>query len=228
MNSVPERTLIAMPPRPTPPRRSRTARKGPAARRALRDQAREVYRDAILEAAEEVLAERGFHGTRMQDVARRAGLASGTLYNYFPSKERLTVSLLELRVKQFEARVRDGLAALGPRASVIELVVHASLAHLDEHRALFRMFQEDASGLGADDDGQRCQGDYRQVVLDALAVARTRGELRADLSIDDATMLLGGMIQGVARAVILFGMPGAARDRAALVLDVFRNGVRPS
>src|SRR6266478_8636476 len=47
----------------------------------------------ILAAARRLFDRRGYLNTSMEDVARRAGLAVGTLYNYFPSKDRLLIAL---------------------------------------------------------------------------------------------------------------------------------------
>ena len=50
---------------------------------------------AILSAALELFAERGFHGTPVPDVAARAGVGTGTVYRYFPSKEALVNALYQ-------------------------------------------------------------------------------------------------------------------------------------
>ena len=47
----------------------------------------EQTRTAILQAAHDLFVEQGYHGTSMRQVAQRAGLALGGLYNHFPSKE---------------------------------------------------------------------------------------------------------------------------------------------
>lgn len=56
-------------------------------------------RDQILDAAAAVFAERGFHPTTIRDVARRAGVADGTIYNYFGNKSDLLLGIFE-RMKQ--------------------------------------------------------------------------------------------------------------------------------
>ncbi len=68
--------------------------------RARGEAAREEKRTAILAAALEVFAERGYADTRLEDVARKAGVAKGTIYLYVPSKEAL-----------FEQLVRAGLGS---------------------------------------------------------------------------------------------------------------------
>jgi AcrR family transcriptional regulator len=55
--------------------------------------ARAEKRDAILAAALELFAERGFHGTSVPEIAERARVGAGTIYRYFPSKEALVNAL---------------------------------------------------------------------------------------------------------------------------------------
>lgn len=58
-------------------------------------------RREILDAAEQVFATRGFTSARMDDIADTAGVAKGTLYLYFSSKQELFVSLLEERTQEY-------------------------------------------------------------------------------------------------------------------------------
>src|SRR6516225_9299952 len=55
-------------------------------------------RQRILDAAVRVFAKKGFYATRVSEVAKAAGVADGTIYLYFKSKEELLVSLFEDRV----------------------------------------------------------------------------------------------------------------------------------
>src|SRR5690606_4323762 len=54
----------------------------------------EVTAARILDAAEELFAERGYHGASLRDVADRVGLRIPSLYNHFPSKEALYAAVL--------------------------------------------------------------------------------------------------------------------------------------
>ncbi|MFN2217094.1 MAG: helix-turn-helix domain-containing protein, partial [Anaerolineae bacterium] len=54
---------------------------------------RRTRRREILDAAHQVFAERGFHDTRMSDIAQVAGVSQGTLYHYFASKDDLFLAL---------------------------------------------------------------------------------------------------------------------------------------
>lgn len=60
----------------------------------ITEQAKQDNRAAILKAAAELFAEKGFEGTTTRDIALRAGLAAGTMFNYFPSKETMAMSMV--------------------------------------------------------------------------------------------------------------------------------------
>ena len=67
---------------------------------------RQERRAAILEAAIDTFAQRGFHHARVSDVARQAGVADGTIYLYFKSKDDLLISLFEEKMEQIVATFR--------------------------------------------------------------------------------------------------------------------------
>ena len=67
-------------------------------------------RTEILEAAELIFTSRGYAAARMDDIAEAAGVAKGTLYLYFSSKQELFVSLLEARTEEY-VRTVDGWLA---------------------------------------------------------------------------------------------------------------------
>lgn len=72
--------------------------------RGKREQTKLNNREAILNSAREVFAELGYGATTVRDVIRKTGLASGTFYNYFKSKEEV-----------FEAIMDDGMRRIRPR-----------------------------------------------------------------------------------------------------------------
>ncbi len=63
--------------------------------RSLKERQRQERAALILQAAEEVLAEKGYHETSMDEIAARVGVAKGTVYLHFPSKEDLVFALFE-------------------------------------------------------------------------------------------------------------------------------------
>lgn len=81
--------------------------------RARKDEDKAERRRSILDTAEQLLTSHGYHQITMAEVARRAGLAKGTLYLYFKSKEEMFLAKLQMELQQWFAGV-DQLVSAGP------------------------------------------------------------------------------------------------------------------
>ena len=71
-------------------------------------------RDRILAAAERIFARHGFFAARVSEIAKDAGVADGTIYLYFKSKDDLLISLFESRMKQVNETLGKAIAGLPP------------------------------------------------------------------------------------------------------------------
>src|ERR1700729_1630329 len=71
-------------------------------------------RERILTAAERVFARFGFFAARVSEIAKDAGVADGTIYLYFKSKDDLLISLFESRMKQVNTALREAIADRAP------------------------------------------------------------------------------------------------------------------
>ncbi len=102
--------------------------------------AKEERRRAILDAAVRLFAEKGYHDTKMDEVAERAGLSKGALYLYYRSKEDLFCELIEEKMDRMAPVLR---AAVDSSTSLEELVanlVRTQLHQREENMDLFRIF----------------------------------------------------------------------------------------
>jgi AcrR family transcriptional regulator len=102
-----------------------------------RDEARALFRNAILEAAEAVFAERGFHRARIQDVAARARIGVGTVYNHFDEKEDILRALLEERTEGLATQLERRSGDPGDFASALTARIERMLHYVETHRAFF-------------------------------------------------------------------------------------------
>ena len=84
---------------------------------SLRERQREQTSAAILDAAEELFADKGLANAHMNDIASRVGVAVGTLYNHFKDRDALLAALLENRRAELLARIDAFLDAAVARAT---------------------------------------------------------------------------------------------------------------
>jgi AcrR family transcriptional regulator len=115
----------------------------------LRERFRIETRDAILSAAEGALAEHGARA-KMEVIAAAAGIAVGTLYNYFDDRQELVDALLELRRGELIARLDAALESSGqlPFARQLEAFLGAGLRHFHEHRSFIALLVQDELSSG--------------------------------------------------------------------------------
>ncbi|GLV53860.1 hypothetical protein KDH_07110 [Dictyobacter sp. S3.2.2.5] len=73
---------------------------------SIQEQLIAARRNQILDAAAKVFATKGFHPTTIKDIARKAGIADGTIYNYFENKMALILGILD-RLNESDQRAKD-------------------------------------------------------------------------------------------------------------------------
>jgi len=107
--------------RPAAARKARGASKGAPAPRA-RAERQAARREAILAAALDEFAARGFAATRLDDIARRADVAKGTIYLYFRDKESLFQELVRAMLSPIVGRLESAPMADLPARMLVEAV----------------------------------------------------------------------------------------------------------
>jgi AcrR family transcriptional regulator len=115
-----------------------------AASQKLRVRLREQTSDAILEAAEQVFAADGVAKARMETIAQVAGVAVGTLYNHFDTRETLFSALVAARRTEIQAGLDEALAhgEGRPFGEQLELFLLFASDHLERHRDFLRILME--------------------------------------------------------------------------------------
>ena len=98
-------------------------------------------RNRIIEAAIVRIAEKGYHSARMSDIAKEAGVADGTIYNYFQNKEHLLLSIFEDKMTELIEVVREKVDAQGDPLAKFEAFVSMHFVHLQANPELAQVFQ---------------------------------------------------------------------------------------
>mgnify|MGYP001551024723 FL=1 len=125
------------PPRKTPRRRraaTRQSRGGAEPRGGVREQRSAARREAILSAALDEFSSRGFEAARLDDVAKRAGVAKGTIYLYFRDKETLFQELLRTMLTPLIGTIEALGAGDMPLSALTEQIVELFVREIYETR----------------------------------------------------------------------------------------------
>lgn len=200
-------------------------------RAALRQEVADVFRRAILDAAEQAFATHGYGAAKMADIAKRAGLAAGTIYKHFESKEDIFRALFERCSDEFQ-HVIDAQMASAP-TSVPErllVLVQAVLTQIEQRKATFTLFLELGSHewnirqFGGPSAEKRYQG-YLTRFSELFEEGIRQGTIRNDLRPEEMASLLTGGLNGLIHAWLMQGAKTELAGRAAVVIEAFLHGV---
>ena len=193
----------------------------------LRLRVKRETRTAILAAAESVFAERGFHRAHMQEIASRAGIAVGTVYNYFEDRQQLLGALIDRYGAQLDVkldRVLHGRMAFRKR---LEAFLDIVVQHIDERWQVFAILIEDEFARGRGGSGtSRNRPALREVYHAAerlFQIGRRQRAVRRNA--DD---LYAALLVGAVRALFthhLYAERGAPlRGRVPQLVSFFLEG----
>jgi TetR/AcrR family fatty acid metabolism transcriptional regulator len=92
--------------------------------RSLKERQRQEREALILRTAEEVLMEKGYHETSIDEIASRVGIAKGTVYLHFPSKEDLVVAIFTRDTRQLLEKVDEIVSGEASPRDALERLLH--------------------------------------------------------------------------------------------------------
>lgn len=113
-------------------------------RQTVRERLRDVRARHILSVAQALLLEKGYRDASMDELAARAGLAKGTVYQHFPHKEDLVRALLEQHIVAFELTVEEAAAAGGRAPEKLASIVRYVYRDRDGAFAMLQLLTRDA------------------------------------------------------------------------------------
>lgn len=166
----------------------------------------------ILRAAITVFADKGYHGCRISDVAREAGVAYGLVYHYFKDKPALLQSVFEVGWGGFVARVREVAESDAPIYEKVQRIVAVAFeAYRIDPRAVKVVLLEIARnpGLGSV-NRQSAFVEVIQIAQRMFAEAKQRGELKPELDpVLCGAFLFGSIELGLTAFVLGFIDPNS-------------------
>jgi len=193
-----------------------------------RDSAPGPKRAAILRAAIDVFADRGYFNAQVADVARAAGVAAGTVYLYFKSKDDLLVSIFERSMRESLTAGREAVADLSDPRERLRRLARGHLARLGSDRNLAIVFQVELrqSTKFMERFSSSPLRDYLGLIREAIADGQRAGVFRDDIKATVAAKMLFGALDEMATNWILSKRRYSLESDADAVVDLFINGAR--
>jgi TetR/AcrR family fatty acid metabolism transcriptional regulator len=181
----------------------------------------------IIDAAIRVFARNGYYNSRVADIAREAGIASGTIYLYFKTKDDILVTLFREKMAEWVASLRKAVAGERDPVGKILRIVRLHFKVLEENPALAEVVQVELRQghkffRGASAHEVSAYFDVIQTVLEEGIAA---GRIRHDLPVKVATKMLFGAMDQLATSWVLGKRGYRLTDAAEPVATIFLKGV---
>lgn len=182
-------------------------------------------RERILDAAERVFARHGFYTARVAEIARDAGVADGTIYLYFKSKDDLLISLFESRMERVntELQAKVGEVDTAPEKIRVFLNAYAALAKEHPHVAEVLTIELRQSSKFMKEYANPRFGEFLRMLAHIVEQGQKAGELDNKIPAHVAARALFGAIDELVLAWVLgrgekFDILRAAEQLGAMTL----------
>lgn len=133
-------------------------------------------RNRLLEAAEVEFGKKGFHDAAISGITQRAGVALGTFYTYFDSKQEIFAALVSYMSERTRQWVGERVAGAADRLEAERLGLAAYIEFVREHKGIYRIMSE-AEFIANDAFRAHYEG-FARSYLANLGKAAGRGEIR--------------------------------------------------
>ena len=187
-------------------------------------------REAILRAAIRVFAHNGYFSSKVADIASEAGVADGTVYLYFKSKEEILHQIFDRSVDEALAAAREEISLISDPRDKLRRIALLHLERLGADRDLAVVFQVELRGSTKFMEEFSAAGfaEYLSLIRTTFEEGQQAGVFREDLNSNVVAKIVFGALDEMATNWILSKRRYKLAPMADQVLDILLNGVKAS
>lgn len=185
--------------------------------------------ERILRAAVKVFARKGFHSSRISEVAREAGVADGTIYLYFRSKDDILIQLFELSMDRLIAQMKQEVAQEDDPLARIRRFAQVQLAYKQQDPDLAEVMGVEIrqSSRFMREYVNRRFREYIGILTDIIEEGQRRGLIRPELNPRVISRSFWGALDEVARYWVLSAAkPFDLQEAGRQLSEVFIRGMQ--
>jgi TetR/AcrR family fatty acid metabolism transcriptional regulator len=201
---------------------TRSAKSGAATRAPVTDK-----REAILRSGIKVFARNGYFNSKVSDIAAEAGIADGTVYLYFKSKDDILHSIFDRAMEEFIAEGKSELVSIASPVDRLRRIAQLHLDRLGADRDLAIVFQVELRGSTKHmrEFSAAGFGDYLDIIKNTIEEGQSAGELRSDINPIVAAKILYGALDEMVTNWVLSKKSYRLAPMADEVLKVLLGGL---
>lgn len=183
--------------------------------------------EAILRAAIKTFAKKGYFNSKVADIAAEAGIADGTVYLYFKSKEEVLHSIFDRAMEEFIEEGKKEIAQISDVREKLLKIAQLHMEKLSEDRDLAVVFQVELRGSTKFMEAFSVTGfaSYLDIIRKTIEEGQKQGAFRSELKAVVVAKMFYGALDEMVTNWILSKKPYALKPMAAEVVDVFLGGI---
>lgn len=199
---------------------------------SFRERRHEATAQALLAAAESVMARQGYDGVTMRDMAAEAGCAPGTLYIYFKNKQEVFDAIAFRHIHAFVTTTRQAVARVTDPLDKLETILRVTVDYIHGNRSAFRLLRGVTRAKPGTLKGNlpKSGRDLFQAFwaeeLDYIRQAQRGGQLRQDLAPDVIQMCWSVAMVGLLDEYSYHADPPDAAAQTRLIWGFIMGGIR--
>jgi TetR/AcrR family transcriptional regulator, fatty acid metabolism regulator protein len=185
-------------------------------------------REAILRSAIGVFAQKGYFNSKVADIASAAGIADGTVYLYFKSKDEILHSVFDRAMAEFIAEGRRELAGMAAPEERLRRIAGLHLEKLGADRDLAVVFQVELRGSIKHMREFSAAGfaEYLDIICRTIADGQAAGDFRTDIKPIVAAKMFYGALDEMVTNWVLSNKSYLLAPMADEVLKIFLAGLK--
>lgn len=182
----------------------------------------------ILDAAVEVIAERGYFNSPISVIASRAGVADGTIYLYFKSKDDVLRTAIDVTFDRFYQQVAEKFQTVTHPREQLEYIAQVHLESHATNRNMAVLMQTEVrqSAQFIAEFSHHHLVKYIQMVREVVRRGQQQGVFRQDVSDGVVAHCMFGAIDELLSSAVFTGRVYDAKTTAAQVIDILLNGIK--
>jgi len=184
-------------------------------------------RERILAAAVKVFAAKGFYCARVSEVAREAGVADGTIYLYFSSKEEILRGLFEENMRRLIDGLTSEIAKVSSYTDKMTRLVdsYCEFVHKEPQLTEVLTVELRESGKFMNEFAAPLFGEYLRVIVDILVAGQKTGEFGTNYSARTVARAIFGALDELALSWVMSKSKWDLRASGRELLGVFLHGI---
>ena len=191
-----------------------------------------LRRSDILRASEHVFAQKGYDKATMQDIAREAQYATGTVYLYFKDKESLYFSLLEEKISEMMSIIKEKTAGDKDVKVKLNVLIYESLDFFENNQDFFHIFVSETSKFRWMIDikitSSALMLEHMNYLADIIRKAQQQKMIRNDVKAEHIADIFAAILSTV--IVGILKQKSSHREKLKIIsdfiFDLFMNGVK--